>query len=114
MYVMAAGVVFFGVVNRIMAYVVHRLLARRPLPRDAERSAAIVGKGAAPDTGLFNKVHNLWAKHIVLPATFGYRHIQPWGWCTIPTRMQSILVFAYFALNFIFCAIDWREFPGNT
>lgn len=114
MYVLAAGFVFFGVVNRLTALVVHRYLAKRPLPNDAEHSAALVGKGVAPNTGLFNKAHNLWAKHVTLPATFGYRHIQPWGWCTIPTRLQSILVFVYFALNFVFCAIDWHIFPGNT
>lgn len=114
MYILAAGVVFFGAFNRLMAFAVRRLLAKGPLPLDAERSAALVGKGAAPNTGLFSKMHNLWAKHVILPATFGYRHIQPLGWCTIPTRLQSILVFVYFALNFIFCAIDWRLFPGNT
>lgn len=114
MYVMAGGVVFIGVVNRLMAFLVHRLLARNPLPADAERSAAIFGKGAAPNTGILTKVHNLLAKHVMLPATFGYRHIQPLGWCTIPTRLQSILVFLFFALNFIFCAVDWHLFPGNT
>ncbi|KAI0077231.1 hypothetical protein K474DRAFT_1707531 [Panus rudis PR-1116 ss-1] len=114
MYVLAGGIVFFGVVNRLMAFLVHRLLSNGPLPVDAEHSAAIVGKGTSPNTGLFNKVHNLCAKYILLPATFGYRHIQPWGWCTIPTRLQSILIFIYFALNFIFCAIDWRLFPGNV
>ena len=114
MYVLAAGVIFFGVFNRLLAFVVHRLLARGPLPLDAERSAALAGKGTAPNSGLITKLHNLFAKHVLLPATFGYRHIQPWGWCTIPTRLQSILVFVYFALNVVFCGIDWRVFPGNT
>ena len=111
---MAAGIVFLGTVNRLVAFIVHRFFVSRPLPIDAERFSGVTGKGATPGVGFINKVHNFLSKHILLPATFGYRHIQPWGWCTIPTRIQSILVFVFFALNFIFCAVDWHEFPGNT
>ena len=111
---MAAGIVFLGAVNRLVAFVVHRYFTGRTLPVDAERFSVGAGKRISPNAGLVNKIHNLLAKHILLPATFGYRHIQPWGWCTIPTRLQSILVFIFFALNFIFCATDWHLFPGNT
>ena len=113
MWVTAGGVVFLGVANRVVAFLIHRFMAQRPLPIDAERSAAVFGKGPAPNTGLFNRIHNLVVKHITLPAVFGYRHIQPLGWCTLPTRLQSILVFLYVALNFIFCAQDWHLFTGN-
>lgn len=51
--------------------------------------------------------------NITLPAIFGYRHQQPLGWCTVPTRIQSLLVFVFVALNIIFCSASYRAFDGN-
>ena len=112
MYVMAVGVVLCGVVNRIFALIIHYAVARSGPLADVERAKG--GKPVSPNRGLFTKIHNLWTKYITLPATFGYRHSQPWFFCTIPTRLQSILLFVYIALNFIFCAVGYIIFPGNT
>lgn len=32
------------------------------------------------------------ARHISTPALMGYRHVQPWGMLSIPTRLEGILV----------------------
>ena len=113
MYVLAVGVVLVGVANRLFAFIVHATIKRSGPLLDVERAKG--GKPAVPNRGIFTKIHNLWAKYITLPATFGYRHIQPWAaFCTIPTRLQSILLFVYVALNFIFCCIDYHTFEGNT
>ncbi|KZT69849.1 hypothetical protein DAEQUDRAFT_756755 [Daedalea quercina L-15889] len=112
MYVMAVGVVLCGVINRIFALIVHYAVARSGPLVDVERAKG--GKPVPPNRGFFTKIHNLWTKHITLPAMFGYRHSQPWAFCTIPTRLQSILLFVYVALNFIFCAVGYHTFEGNT
>lgn len=112
MYVLAVGVILIGVANRVFAFIIHAAIKRSGLLLDVERTKG--GKPVVPNRGIFNKINNLWTKHITLPATFGYRHIQPWAFCTIPTRLQSILLFVYVALNFIFCCVDYHTFEGNT
>jgi predicted ferric reductase len=48
-----------------------------------------------------------------MPATFGYRCSQNIGWCTIPSRIQSITIFSFVVLNVLFCSISYRTFEGN-
>ncbi|ODQ66015.1 hypothetical protein NADFUDRAFT_51285 [Nadsonia fulvescens var. elongata DSM 6958] len=54
-----------------------------------------------------NKMTRLWQKYISLPALFGFVHAKElsfWGInITLPTRMESIGIFGYFALALIFC-----------
>ena len=52
-------------------------------------------------------------KHITLPAAFGYRHQQALGWCTVPTRIQSLMVLIFIAINAILCAVTYRAFDRN-
>ncbi|KAF1968416.1 ferric-chelate reductase-like protein [Bimuria novae-zelandiae CBS 107.79] len=52
-------------------------------------------------------------RFITVPATFNNRCSQPIGWCTIPTRVQSLTIFAFVALNVILCSISYRLTDGN-
>ena len=54
-----------------------------------------------------------WKRYIALPATFGYRSSQPFGWYTVPPRIQSLTILAFVLLNIVFCAYGYRVFPGN-
>ncbi|CBX97522.1 similar to ferric-chelate reductase [Plenodomus lingam JN3] len=55
-----------------------------------------------------------WLKqHITTPATFGNRCARPYGWCTIPPRIQSLTVFAFVAFNIILCCCSYRLTDGN-
>lgn len=63
-----------------------------------------------------NESKGAWAwirKHLVLPATFGKSCQAPVGWCTIPTRLESILLVLYFVMNFIFLFVGYDVFSGN-
>ena len=33
-----------------------------------------------------------WRKHVSVPALFGKRHAEPWALCSLPTRLQAIVV----------------------
>lgn len=54
-----------------------------------------------------------WKRYVALPATFGYRSSQPFGWYTVPPRIQSLTIFAFVVVNIVFCAQGYRVFPGN-
>ncbi len=55
-----------------------------------------------------------WLKrHVTLPATFGHRSSQPFGWYTVPPRIQSITIAAFVIMNVVFCVHGYHVFPGN-
>ncbi|RYP05445.1 hypothetical protein DL764_003794 [Monosporascus ibericus] len=57
---------------------------------------------------------SIWLKrHVTLPATFGYRNAEPFGWYTVPPRIQSITILAFAIMNIVFCVHGYRVFPGN-
>ncbi|KAH8899108.1 ferric reductase like transmembrane component [Thozetella sp. PMI_491] len=52
-------------------------------------------------------------RHLIVPATFGYRAAQPFGWYTVPPRVQTLTLFAFVVLNVVLCAQRYRVFPDN-
>ncbi|RYO96839.1 hypothetical protein DL765_011412 [Monosporascus sp. GIB2] len=57
---------------------------------------------------------SIWIRrHVTLPATFGYRNAQPFGWYTVPPRIQTITILAFTIMNIVFCVHGYRVFPGN-
>lgn len=55
-----------------------------------------------------------WLKrYVTLPATFGYRSSQPFGWYTVPPRVQSVTILAFVIMNVVFCVHGYFVFPGN-
>lgn len=66
------------------------------------------------------KVHHVlslpkaWLKrYLFVPAAFGDRCSRPYGWCTIPPRIQSLTIFFFVILNIILCSCSYRLTDGN-
>jgi hypothetical protein len=56
----------------------------------------------------------LWIrKHLLLPATFGQHCQDPIGWCTIPPRLESILLVSYLIMNMVFLFPGYDLFAEN-
>lgn len=60
-----------------------------------------------------SKIEVLFKRHISIPATFNNRCSEPLGWCTIPSRIQSLTIFIFVLFNIILCSIDYRTTEGN-
>lgn len=107
MYGFWAIVLLIGMVNRLFAAVVQWRMRRTYTDSEASidrRQASKVRLSGA----------RRWIQtHVTLPAVFGYRHQQPLGWCTVPTRIQSFLVFAFVAINLVLCSATYRAFDNN-
>jgi hypothetical protein len=57
---------------------------------------------------------NIWIKkYVTIPATFSNRCSQPYGWCTIPPRIQSLTIAAFVLLNILLCCSSYRLTLGN-
>ncbi|KAI0132934.1 ferric reductase like transmembrane component [Xylariales sp. AK1849] len=52
-------------------------------------------------------------KYMILPAAFGYRSAQPFGWYTVPPRIQSLTIGAFIVINIVFCIHGYQVFPDN-
>lgn len=99
-------VLLVGMLNRLFAFIVSR--SRSMTAEDPEGRASHRNR-----LRRLTSVRSWTRRHLLLPATFGYRHLQPLGWCTIPTRLQSILVAVFVALNVILCAVDYHALSRN-
>jgi hypothetical protein len=98
-------VVFAGIINRLFAAAVQH--NTRGIYQDPEASS---NQRIKPRFGATQR----WIRrHIVLPAVFGYRHQQPLGWCTIPTRIQSLMLLSFIAVNVILSSVNYRAFENN-
>jgi predicted ferric reductase len=55
-----------------------------------------------------------WLKrYLTVPAAFGNRCSQPYGWCTIPPRTQSLTIAFFVALNILLCVCSYELTAGN-
>jgi predicted ferric reductase len=52
-------------------------------------------------------------RYLTVPAAFGNRCSRPYGWCTIPPRIQSLTIFLFVALNAVLCSCSYRLTDGN-
>ncbi|EOA83661.1 uncharacterized protein SETTUDRAFT_94116 [Exserohilum turcica Et28A] len=54
-----------------------------------------------------------WRRHVSMPAAFGHRCSRPYGWCTIPPRLQSLTILLFLVLNVALCSCSYRLTQGN-
>ena len=94
-------------INRLFAFVV-RLVHERSYP-DTET----VERRQPSCKSLFSGIQRWTKQYIILPGTFGYRHQEPLGWCTIPTRVQSLIIVGFVGLNIILSSIRYTSFLQN-
>lgn len=95
-------------VNRLLSVIVYSTVGKHNASTEAISERQIRSSKSS-----FSGIRRLVRQHIILPAVFGYRHSVPWGWCTIPTRLQTFIVFAYVVLNIILCSIRYTSFDDN-
>ncbi|KAJ1324890.1 ferric-chelate reductase [Microdochium nivale] len=69
---------------------------------------------SSPSPSSRSSLPHLWLKrYITVPATFGYRSSQSFGWYTVPPRVQSLTLTAFLIMNVVFCCHGYWVFPGN-
>ncbi|KAH3902498.1 ferric reductase family protein SCDLUD_000075 [Saccharomycodes ludwigii] len=70
-------------------------------------------------TGLNRHFPNLFLSRLIrakftLPALTKKKHASNWLWGAIPTRIESLIIFIWFALCVIFCATRIHNLKGNV
>lgn len=107
MYGFWAIVILIGILNRAFALAVQ--YRQRRLCRDPEAS----NERRLPSKSALGGARRWIKRYITLPATFGYRHQQAFGWCTVPKRITAFLVFAFVVINILLTSVRYRAFKRN-
>ncbi len=107
-----ALVLLAGLLNRLFTLVVVRAASRGHIDTS---SSAETGKslGGRKSPRWLQAARGWTRRNVLLPATFGYRHLQPLGWATLPTRVQSLLVALFVVLNIIATAVGHSVYHDN-
>lgn len=105
MFLLLAIMLLVGVVNRFLVFLGTR---RRLDVESGEGGHMVISSGS-----LWPRAYTWYRGNVGVPAAFGYRHVQPWGFLSIPTRVQTILIGAYIALNVVFSVISYELFDEN-
>jgi hypothetical protein len=85
----------------------------------ARRAAALLrhpqdAEGAPARTSLLGRAHTLWAAHVGVPAlVHAHQAAGGWGFLSLPTRLEALLIFIYVALNFIWSCTNYELFDDN-
>lgn len=104
------AIVFFGILANLFNQV--RFKRHEAVPVDAEGGSPTKSPGtisASCSAILF------WLrKHLIIPATIGDYHNQPFYWCTIPKRLELLVLFGFWALTMILSFVKYDiVFEGN-
>ncbi|RAH76937.1 hypothetical protein BO86DRAFT_442129 [Aspergillus japonicus CBS 114.51] len=51
--------------------------------------------------------------HLVIPATVGTYHQRALYWCNIPKRLDSVIVFGFWAISIVLSCVNLGTFSGN-
>ncbi|ETS81728.1 hypothetical protein PFICI_06730 [Pestalotiopsis fici W106-1] len=107
-------VVTIGLLNRILLYLMHKTKSQTRISDSAHSGASEDGEALIPSRNPRLGRFGGWLNaHVFLPATFGYRKAQPFGWYTVPPRIQSLTILLFIIMNFVFTVHGYHVFPEN-
>ncbi|CZT45702.1 uncharacterized protein RSE6_06034 [Rhynchosporium secalis] len=107
MYIFWAVIILIGLSSHLGQYLLPTSF------RNPEYQSLPYEDGHDTDRGTFDTPYIFLKKYITVPATFGYRRAQNVGWCTIPTRVQSLAIVAFVVMNVVLCSCSYWTFEGN-
>ncbi|CZS91862.1 uncharacterized protein RAG0_02410 [Rhynchosporium agropyri] len=107
MYIFWAVIILIGLSSHLGQYLLSTSF------RNPEYQSLPYEDGHDTDRGTFDTPYIFLKKYITVPATFGYRRAQNVGWCTIPTRVQSLAIVAFVVMNVVLCSCSYWTFEGN-
>jgi predicted ferric reductase len=109
MYYFWIVVVTFGISTRLVS-----LIANLEHKRRHKIQAAMYTRSPrTKQKSIFSRPQAWTKRHITVPATFGNRCSQPYGWCTIPPRIQSLTILVFVLLNVTLCLCGYQLTDGN-
>lgn len=117
MFLFWGAVVAVGVLNRALSPLAYKTNTQTGL---SERIPSDSISLTSEDDGLLPRRASRLARaafwlraRLIVPAAFGYRKAQPFGWYTVPPRIESLTILAFVILNIVFTVHGYHVFPNN-
>ncbi|ELR05479.1 hypothetical protein VC83_07147 [Pseudogymnoascus destructans] len=107
------GLLLLGMTSRFLSFVVESRTGRKS--RDIENTT-LPHSSVAPRSKLasFLAEKYYWFRaNLIIPAAFNSYHQRLFWQCTIPTRIEFVIVIAYYVVSFILCAVSYEIFTPN-
>ncbi len=111
MYGFWGGILLLGIVHRLISYLIER--QQQPRSGDVETHTWSHKTQSGPILSAFAAGRHWLRANFIVPATFGTHHRQLAWACSIPTRLETIVVTAYCVLSAILCAVSYEVFEHN-
>lgn len=107
-------VLVVGMVHNLVTQIQERRLGPpQPTVEDNGASDTRRTSTTTQGAGAGTRAYAWLRKYVITPSSLPPYHRQVVFGCTIPTRLQSIVIYAFWILNIVLCAIDYRGFKGN-
>ncbi|EXJ84251.1 hypothetical protein A1O3_04918 [Capronia epimyces CBS 606.96] len=103
------GILLIGIVNRLFTHFFHA--RRTPTRGDVEERR--VKLHAPRSLSVFGTAHHWVRTNLIIPAAFGSHHQRLLWWCTVPTRMETVIVVSFWILNLVLCCVSYEIFVPN-
>ncbi|KAG4440540.1 hypothetical protein IFR05_003956 [Cadophora sp. M221] len=103
------GVLLIGIITRFVKF-----LAHRTPQQDRSLDVATAESHSSPHA--YTTAQKLWGwaqAKVVFPPVIGTHHRRLLGGFTIPTRLQTSVVLAYWAWSIVICAVSYNIFSPN-
>lgn len=112
MYGFWGGILLIGTIRRLISHIIESRLS--PLSTDPEDlGAADSREKSTAGTKSLTYMYSRIRKHLTIPSGLPPYHSQLWFGCTIPTRIESLVIISCWILNFVLCCVNYRGFEGN-
>lgn len=102
------AVLVAGMLNRLAgSHLMKKLVGRHDLEASTQTAVPIRGRNLLTTLSMWLQ------KHLVLTPLFGFHHQERLWTCAVPTRLETIVITAYWILNFVLCCVSYETFFPN-
>jgi hypothetical protein len=103
-------VLLVGILRRSFGYIFANC---DQLSEIVDPESRLTNRPTGTNRKIINRCNAFLRKYIFLPAMFGFRHQESFGWYTVPTRGEGMVVSVFVALNIIFLSVSYTAFTGD-
>ncbi|KAJ6007910.1 hypothetical protein N7540_011886 [Penicillium herquei] len=104
-----AGIIFLGSLYNLVSFM--SMLYSRRSSNDVENTNSKAQSLSLPRP--LAAIRYYCRLYLVIPATITTYHQRALYWCTIPTRLDSLIVFGFWAISIVLSCVNLGSFSGN-
>ncbi|EXJ71662.1 uncharacterized protein A1O5_05470 [Cladophialophora psammophila CBS 110553] len=113
MYGFWGGLLLIGMANRLVTHLSQCRRMKALVDVEGSMASTSSERSHSRIVAFVESAHHWFRSNVIIPAAFGSHHNRPLFWNTIPTRMETIVVVAFWFMTFILCCVGYHIFWPN-